>query len=464
MKNLIVYTLIATLSFPLMVKSEEMKLPVISRPAALEEGTQTTLSQAEIAELLPWAKDSKMFLNDLVENIQGLSTADKIERLVDGIKQVVGESAPKNSELLMRYALNRGLVLHDLISKEASDEAVGTADAKIRVLRASIELAIKYYDTDIAILQKKTTAPYVIFGLDYFSFLSELNKSVFDASAQYAIQRTALEWLQWDLYRDLNNTAYAPQIVKINNSLKTFQNKKLTDAQSIASIRQMKAIAQQLRVEEVLKKIALDRQLAEAKSAAERAEILRKQQEEADRLALEKQRHDAISKTNDPSALVISAGDRIVDSRNFVGTVKAVFANGQLSVVFDWDGYSATETRDIKTVSKSVGCYERFCVGDKVIDAGNHAGTLQLTFANGKTRVKFDIDGYGASEPRDSSDLGKGVKCYAGICVGDRVIDNGGYVGKVQRVFDSGKARVVFDGYGASDNRTISQLSKEATK
>nr|BDT29182.1 hypothetical protein BHI3_26480 [Bacteriovorax sp. HI3] len=269
------------------LKAEEISLPVITKPAILEEGTQRTLTQAQIAELLPWAKDSKLFLIDLMENIQGLTTSDKIERLADGIASVVGESAPKNSELLMRYALNRGLVINDILSRELDADAVGSQDAKLRVLKASIEMAIKYYDTDMAILEKKTTAPFVIFGLDYFDFLNELNKSIFDASAQYNVQRTALEWLQWDLYRDLNNASYAPQIVKINNSLKTFPNKKITDAQSIANIRLMKKVAQQLNVKSTLTKLEEERRLAMAKNDEERRLMIAKTEAEKERIRRE---------------------------------------------------------------------------------------------------------------------------------------------------------------------------------
>jgi hypothetical protein len=92
----------------------------------------------------------------------------------------------------MRYALNRGIVLNTFIQEESDANAVGTSDVQLRVLRSSVVMAIKYYDTDMDILTKKTSAPYVLFGLDYFEFLSELNKSIFDASAQYKIKCTAL--------------------------------------------------------------------------------------------------------------------------------------------------------------------------------------------------------------------------------------------------------------------------------
>lgn len=228
------------------VKAEEMTIPKIESPSALQEGTQRELSAAQIAELLPWAKDSKIFLIDLLDNAQSLPMEQRIDRLVDGIKSVVVESAPKQSELIMRYALNRALVLNDILTAETTEGTVGTSDAKARVLTASIKLALKYYDSDMANLAKKSTLPYAAFGIEYFNFLNELNKSIFDASAQYNIQRTALEFLQWDLYRDLNNATYAPQIIKINNALKIFPTKKMTDAYAINYIRQMKKTVEQL--------------------------------------------------------------------------------------------------------------------------------------------------------------------------------------------------------------------------
>lgn len=234
-----------------MALADDLALVVaVDRPAILDEGTQRELTAAQIAELLPWAKDSKNFLVDLLDNVQGLNTTDKIERLIEGIKSSVVDSAPKNSELMMRYALNRALVINTILDREMDGSAVGTADAKSRVLILSIKMALKYYDADMATLSNKSASPFASFGIEYFNFLSELNKSIFDASAQYNIQRTSLEWLQWDLYRDLNNAQYASQILKINNVLKTFPVKRMSDAQSISYIRQMKKTTEQLRLEE----------------------------------------------------------------------------------------------------------------------------------------------------------------------------------------------------------------------
>lgn len=259
------------------LKAEDLDLPVINKPDFLNEGVQRVLTEAQITELLPWAKDSKLFLHDLTLNIQGLPISDKIEHLIDGIKQVVGESAPKNSELLMRYVLNRGLVLNEIISHEIDINNVGYSDVKLRVLMSSVNMAIKYYDIDVAELDKLEVRPFAIFASDYFEFLSDLNKSVFDASAQYKIERITMEWLQWDLYRDLNNVKYAPLIVKINNSMKFFPNTKITDRQSIILIRQMKS---------VLAKIKESDQFVKIDNM--RPEVIKKKKEEKEKKEIER--------------------------------------------------------------------------------------------------------------------------------------------------------------------------------
>lgn len=240
--------LIAAMSLSNIIHAEDVVLPAMNKPSALQEGTQRDLTSAQIAELIPWAKNSKSMLQDLLESTQGLSTEDRIERLSDGIKLVVSDSAPKNSELLMRYTLNRSLVLLETLNKEIDTSSVGSGDVKFRVLKLSIQLALKYFDADIATLTNSKSMPFADFGIEYFNFLTDLNKSIFDASAQFSIQRISLEWLQWDLYRDLNNTAYAAEIVKINNLLKMIPATVKSDKSSISSIKQMKLLIEQLKI------------------------------------------------------------------------------------------------------------------------------------------------------------------------------------------------------------------------
>jgi hypothetical protein len=256
MKSLILCSLIASLSFPLLSLGEELTLPVVAKPAILKEGTQRELTAAQIEELLPWAKNSKIFLADLLESLQSSSSADKLEALSNGISQVVQDSASQQSELFMRYILNRAIVLNDILKAETDEHAAGTIDAKNRILIASIKMAVVAYESDLQVITKKNKLDYVDFGINYFNFLNEVNKSVFDASAQYMIQRASLEFLQWDLYRDLDNKSYAPQIVKINNALKMFPAKAPSDdTKSLAQIRRMKSLVSQMDLKKVEKPV-----------------------------------------------------------------------------------------------------------------------------------------------------------------------------------------------------------------
>lgn len=248
MKNTLFTLFVASIIFSnLSLQAEDITIPIISKPSILEEGTSRKLSDSQVEELLPWAKDSKVYLVELQDSLDNLNVASKNEKLTSGIKTVVSESTPESSELLMRYALNRGLVIYDILNKESNSDAIGVADAKLRILNSTVALAIKYYDVDVDSLSQKSKITFADFGKDYYNFLAELNKSIFDASAQYAIQRTALEWLQWDLYRDTNNTKFANRIVKINNALKIFPAKKLTDSLSIAYLKDMKKLAEDLK-------------------------------------------------------------------------------------------------------------------------------------------------------------------------------------------------------------------------
>jgi hypothetical protein len=350
--------------------SEEIALPVITKPLLLSEGTQTELSDIQIAEILPWALDSKVFLTDLLLSIQWLNTEDKIERLVEGIKSVVAFSSPKNTELLMRYTLNRGLVLNEVIKKETQTDAVGTSDTKLRLLISTIKMAIQYYDMDLEVLNKKTSVSYIAFGIKYFNFLNELNKSIFDASAQFMIQRIALEWLQWDLYRDLKNIHFASQIVKINNSLKTISTKKTTDIQALALIRQMKAISQQLKLDETQYRLLWDEH--------NRITAIKNKEKE-----LEQQAKDQLLKEQFEKAK-LKIGEQVIWNNhwdNHYATVLAIQENGDYVLKSDKNEMVSNIKRsDISTTS---GCYQNFCVNEIVL--------LKLyTYSRGQTHNDWE--------------------------------------------------------------------------
>ena len=396
--------------------AQEMALPVISKPAVLEEGTQRELTISQINELLPWAKDSKIFLIDLLDNTQNLSMQDKVERMIEGLKSIVGESAPKHSELLMRYSLNRGLVIAEILEKESQAEAVGTIDAKYRILRQSIAMAIKYYEIDMAVLAKKSSAPYVLFGLDYYSFLVELNKSVFDASAQYMIQRTALEWLQWDMYRDLNNTSYAAQIVKINNGLKIFPNRKVTDAQAISYLKQMKSLAQQLRVSETLEKLEMDKRLAIARNEEERQRIL-KEKELEEKALQERREKEERRRLGLPEIDVTIRSSDIVINGNTVRRVEYVSADGRVVLKEDSNNYQSTAA--LSQIEKAVPYYKDIKEGSTVI-TGNTVRVVERVGHKGAIVLLETSQHYRSFSNYSSVSIA--VNELNGLKVGDKVL------------------------------------------
>lgn len=235
--------------------TDEIILPVISKPALLDEGTQRTLTQSQINDLLPWTKNSRLALIDLLEGLNDISSIkDRIEHLDNGIKSVVSESS-SSSELFMRYVLNRALVLQETLKKETDESTIGIADVKFRVLLTSVKMAIKYYDIDAKTLSNQSNMDFASFGAVYSSFLIDLNKSVFDASAQYSIHKIILEWLSWDLYRDLENKSYASQIVHISTLLKSLPTGKISDSQSLVYIRKMRNLEEKLEISLMVQKI-----------------------------------------------------------------------------------------------------------------------------------------------------------------------------------------------------------------
>lgn len=236
------------------VSAQEMDLPIIARPTLLEEGTKRTLTKNEINELLPWAKTSKTSLLDLLEDVKDMSIKDKINHLSAGINTVVSTSNP-TSELFMRYILNRALVLQETLKKETSESMVGIADTKLRILMSSIQMAIKYYDIDVKMLNDNGKMTFAAFGANYFEFLVDLNKSIFDASAHLEFHKIILEWLSWDLYRDVENKAYTAQIIKIHTFLTAMPSDKLSDSQSLVYSRKMRDLEEKLNMGVLTQKI-----------------------------------------------------------------------------------------------------------------------------------------------------------------------------------------------------------------
>ncbi len=215
--------------------------------AVLNEGTQVELSQEQISEMLPWAKNSKIFLEDLLEDVAGLRKAEQLQQLKAVIRDVVLQSAPKKTELLMRYVLNRSMMLVDVISNESVSGDRGIMNNQLRLLKRSVEMALGYYKSDLSYLNGEDDSAdrvsFAVFGLEYSVFLADLGNSILDASAQYKVIRMRLGFLQNSLYRDQNNKVFAPSIISLNNALKANPEEvEASDQNYLERIRQLKRI------------------------------------------------------------------------------------------------------------------------------------------------------------------------------------------------------------------------------
>ena len=231
----------------------EVELPVdlIKVQAVLDEGTQVELSEAQVEEMLPWAQNSKVFLEDLLERVKALPLSDKFDQTVSGIKNTVLSSAPKNTELLMRYVLNRSLKVVEVIDEQVgSEKNTSTLNVQFNMLKDSIKLAIKFYKNDLSFITNRAQSDNLVafssFGIKYAQFLYQYTKLVFDASAQYQLMRMTLGFLQWDLYRDQNNNLYAPIIMTINHELSNNpKDLDVSDQEYLKRVRNMKRTYEQ---------------------------------------------------------------------------------------------------------------------------------------------------------------------------------------------------------------------------
>ena len=239
-------TLLLLLSPPHLA-AEVVSLPEIAPPAGIVEGIEVKLSEEDVARLRPWAKNSKSLLEGLVESIEGFGNAKSIEWLTSGIRDVVEWSHPKHPELLMRYVLNRGLLVDEKLAREMDSNVPGVLRIRKNFLLSSIHLALGHYKSDLSFLDDKaplalSQIDFARFGLDYARFLQEFSHQLFDVSAQYQVARLGLGLLHWDLYRDLKNKKYAPTITKVHQRLKIWPELTPAEEDALVFIRQMRKL------------------------------------------------------------------------------------------------------------------------------------------------------------------------------------------------------------------------------
>ncbi|MDD5655807.1 MAG: hypothetical protein PHF00_00935 [Elusimicrobia bacterium] len=96
---------------------------------------------------------------------------------------------------------------------------------------------------------------------------------------------------------------------------------------------------------------------------------------------------------NQPCSGSVCVGDKVIDTKDKVGIVKALFGKGQVQVYYElgWDA-AMVEVKNINELTRtaSTDCLMGICRGNKVLYKdrnGQQVGTVIALFLNGKAQI-----------------------------------------------------------------------------
>src|SRR5690606_32664335 len=141
------------------------------------------------------------------------------------VEKVVLNSGSKRYQTLMRFALNRGLLLVNELEREADSNVQGTIENQLDILTKTINISLKFYESDLDYQKRIEDGKSAVeidnarFGYALAKELYAANINIFDASAQYRNLYKTLEMLNWDLTQDRYARNYSEVIWDIYNNL-----------------------------------------------------------------------------------------------------------------------------------------------------------------------------------------------------------------------------------------------------
>lgn len=197
------------------------------------------ISDEEMEIFKLYAKDIKTELKEALTVAGQVKNRSSLDQLKKVIKDIV-ISYQERSNIFVRYSLNRSIALCEILEQEDNSKETLSIGLQARILTQSLKNASFYADFDFKRYEEFELQTYAYFGADYFSLLNELSKSITDASAQYKIMIASLEFLQWDLYRELEHSKNAPVITRIHHFLSKEPKKISSDFEYISQIRIVK--------------------------------------------------------------------------------------------------------------------------------------------------------------------------------------------------------------------------------
>lgn len=187
-----------------------------------QEGTLTGLTETEIAQFKEWAMNVRFLLDEGVFDSRNLSPREKVTALRLTVQKTVKLSGENYYQRLVRYTLNRGLLLADYIEE---DTVIGSPEAQISILLESIALAKKYYkeaieyERNVFVTGRELTLSQAEYGISFAQKMYANVMSVQAINSQIKAQYKILEMLLWDIYSDREARRYAYAINYIFDEL-----------------------------------------------------------------------------------------------------------------------------------------------------------------------------------------------------------------------------------------------------
>lgn len=203
----------------------QVKQPLELTQGVFAEGTNTRLTIQEIEGFLPWSQSAKKVLSEALLQAKRMPLRERSHFIRGEVEKVVLHSGSKRYQTLMRYALNRGLLLVNELEKESDQNVQGTIENQLDILSRTIKTSLRFYESDLD-YQKRIESGFSAVEIDNarfgFALAKELyaaNMNIFDASAQYRNLYKTLEMLNWDLTQDRYARNYSEVIWDIYNNL-----------------------------------------------------------------------------------------------------------------------------------------------------------------------------------------------------------------------------------------------------
>ena len=246
---------LAVLSFTTFAK-ENRPLPQVQPPRELvdvgseyAEGTITRLTAQDVAIFVPFAQNAQNILNKAMKDIDTMPIEQQVRHLSTVIKSVVKRSGEKSYQMLMRFALNRGLFLVSELTREADVNDVGVLENALDLQVRSIRLALSVYESDLSYQRRAATGStstsigYAAFAMSFAQNMLPGIMNVFDATAQYRLFYKSLEMINWDFSRDEAAFDYSDAIIEIYDTLEMLEEDAGSDDfETILNIRKLHAL------------------------------------------------------------------------------------------------------------------------------------------------------------------------------------------------------------------------------